>query len=159
MASSWDAEYAVGRYAGEPPVEFVADILAAAREAGLSGSSGLYVGCGNGRNYLPLVAGGLDLVGLDISTTALDQLARRAPGRRHRLLRGDLSVLPPATTYPLVIAIQVFQHGDRVTSHASIRSAQERVVPAGLFCLRVNAVDTDIAHEHEVIERHADGGF
>jgi hypothetical protein len=159
VASSWDAQYAAGRYATEPPVEFVADILAAAREAGLAGFPGLYVGCGNGRNYLPLVAGGLDLVGLDISAIALEQLATRAPGRRHRLLHGDLSALPPAATYPLVIGIQVFQHGDRAAAHAGIRSAQERVIPAGLFCLRVNAVGTDIAHEHEVVERHADGGF
>lgn len=159
VASSWDAQYAAGRYAGEPPVEFVADILAAARETGLAGSPGLYVGCGNGRNYLPLVAGGLDLVGLDISATALDQLATRAPGRRHRLLHGDLDALPPAASYPLVIGIQVFQHGDRATAHASIVAAQERVGPAGLFCIRVNAVGTDIAHQHEVVERHADGGF
>jgi hypothetical protein len=30
-AVSWDAEYAAGRYAGEPPVAFIRDIFAAAR--------------------------------------------------------------------------------------------------------------------------------
>jgi hypothetical protein len=79
-AASWDAEYAAGRYAGEAPVAFTRDILAAARRATVS--SGLYTGCGNGRNYLPLVAGGLDLTGLDISPAAITQLAARAPGRR-----------------------------------------------------------------------------
>ncbi len=43
-AAAWDAEFA-GRYGGEPPVAFTADILAAARQAGLA--SGLYIGCGS----------------------------------------------------------------------------------------------------------------
>jgi hypothetical protein len=34
-AEAWDAEYAAGRYSGEPPVDFTRDILAAARRAGL----------------------------------------------------------------------------------------------------------------------------
>jgi SAM-dependent methyltransferase len=155
-ASSWDAEYAAGRYVGDPPVAFVADILAAAGAAGLAGSDGLYIGCGNGRNYLPLVEGGLDLVGLDVSATAVEQLAERAPTRRHRLVHGDLAALPPDATYPLVIGIQVFQHGDRAAAHAHIRAAQERVGPQGLFCLRVNASGTDVAPEHEMIEQFPD---
>src|SRR5580693_5803575 len=110
-AAVWDAEYESGRYGDEPPVPFTRDILAAANQSGLT--RGLYIGCGNGRNYLPLVAGGLDLTGLDISGTALAQLAAHAPGRPPDLVCGDLSALPPGRTYPLVIGIQVFQHGDR----------------------------------------------
>jgi SAM-dependent methyltransferase len=155
-AAAWDAEYAAGRYAGEPPVALVGDILAAAREAGLT--RGLYIGCGNGRNYLPLVAEGLDLTGLDVSAAAIAQLSARAPDRRDRLVHGDLSVLPAATTYPLVIGIQVFQHGDRAAAHAHIRAAQRRLAPGGVFCLRVNATATDVWPGHEVTERHPDGG-
>jgi len=153
-AAAWDAEYAAGRYAGEPPVAFTRDILAAARQAGLT--RGLYIGCGNGRNYLPLVAGGLDLTDLDISATAISQLTARAPGR---LVHGDLSTLPATAAYPLVIGIQVFQHGDRAAAHAHIRAAQQRLTPGGLFCLRVNATATDLWPRHEVTERHPDGGF
>src|SRR5580704_2518222 len=87
-AAAWDAEYAAGRYSGEPPVAFTGDTLAAARQAGLT--RGLYIGCGNGRNYLPLVAGGLDLTGMDISAAAIAQLAARAPDRTDRLVCGDL---------------------------------------------------------------------
>ena len=54
-----DAEYAAGRYRGEPPVRFVDDIVAAAKDAGVD--RGLYRGCGNGRNYIPLTESGLDL--------------------------------------------------------------------------------------------------
>jgi SAM-dependent methyltransferase len=156
-AAAWDAEYAAGRYAGEPPVAFVRDILATAREAGLT--RGLYIGCGNGRNYLPLVAGGLDLTGLDVSAAAIAQLSARAPDRRDHLVHGDLSVLPAEAGYPLVIGIQVFQHGDRAAAHAHIRAAQRRLMPGGLFCLRVNATATDVWPGHEVTEQHPDGGF
>ncbi len=157
VAAAWDAEYRAGRYRHEPPLAFTGDILAAARAARVT--RGLYIGCGNGRNYLPLVAGGLDLTGLDISGTALAQLAAHAPGRRPDLICGDLSALPPGRTYPLVIGIQVFQHGDRAATHAHIRSAQARVAVGGLFCLRVNATGTDIWPEHEVTERYRDGSL
>ena len=61
-AERWDAEYRTGRYVDEPPLAFVDTILAvlATRPAARAGA-GLYVGCGNGRNYLPLVDGGLTL--------------------------------------------------------------------------------------------------
>lgn len=116
-AAAWDAEYAAGRYAGEEPVAFTSDILTVARRTGAT--RGLYVGCGNGRNYLPLVAGGLDLTGLDISAAAIAQLAA-TPDRRDLLIHGDLSSLPVEAAYPLIIGIQVFQHGDRATAHAHI---------------------------------------
>jgi SAM-dependent methyltransferase len=157
IAESWDAEYEAGRYVGGPPVEFVGDIVEAARRAGLV--EGVYIGCGNGRNYLPLVAAGLELVGLDLSARALNQLAERAPERRGMLVLGDVSALPRGRMYSLVIGLQVFQHGDRAGAHAHIRSAMEILEPGGLFCLRVNAVATDVAPRNEVTERHRDGGF
>jgi SAM-dependent methyltransferase len=158
-AVAWDAEYRTGRYEHEPPVGFLADVLAAARAGGLGSAAGLYLGCGNGRNYLPLVEAGLDLVGLDVSLVALERLARRAPDRRQRLVHGTLDALPAGQTYPIVIGIQVFQHGDRDGTHALLRQAQRRLAPNGLFCLRVNAVGTDVWPDHEVTEQAGDGGF
>jgi hypothetical protein len=158
-AEAWDAEYAAGRYREEPPLPFVADVLSAAREHDLLGAEGLYVGCGNGRNYLPLVAGGLDLVGVDVSAAALAQLAERAPERRERLIQGELGALPAGVAYAVVIGIQVFQHGDRATAHEHIRAAQARLERGGLFCLRVNAVGTELEYGHNVVERDRDTGF
>jgi hypothetical protein len=158
-AAAWDREYAGGRYLAEPPPPFVADIVAAARTHDLIGEQGLYIGCGNGRNYLPLVAEGLDLVGIDLSPTAIAQLVERAPDRRGRLTCGDLTALPVAATYGLVIGIQVFQHGDRKRAHEHIRAAQARLMPGGLFCARVNAVGSDLEYAHDIVERATDGGF
>ena len=159
VAASWDAEYRNGRYLGELPLPFVAEIVAAARAHGLATATGLYLGCGNGRNYLPLVAHGLDLLGLDVSPIAIAQLRERAPERASRLVCGDLSALPVGARYPIVIAIQVLQHGDESTTHREVRRASALVAPDGLFCVRVNAVGTDLEHEHTIVERGADGRF
>ncbi|WP_421726337.1 class I SAM-dependent methyltransferase [Bauldia sp.] len=158
-AGAWDDDYGRGRYVAAPPLPFAGDILAKAVETGVADGLGLYIGCGNGRNYVPMVDAGLDLIGLDISAVALEQLAIRRPGRAHRLVHGDLSALPPGETYAMVIGIQVFQHGNRADAHRHVRAALERVDPGGLFCLRVNAVGTDVLYHHHVCERSPDGGL
>jgi Methyltransferase domain len=153
----WDAEYASGRYSGEPAAEFAGDIVTAAKNAGAG--RGLYIGCGNRRNYIPLTEAGLDLTGLDISATAISQLAGRLPGRRDRLVTGDLSALPPGQRFPLAVAIQVLQHSTREQAHAPPCRALARVAPDSLFAVRVNAAGTDVHPRHEVTERDADGSY
>lgn len=154
----WDEEYRRGRYLGEPPVGFVKDILdgVVATDTALRG---LYIGCGNGRNYLPLVDAGLDLVGLDISRAAIDQLRERKPEIKSHLICGNLDALPPGASYPVVIGIQVFQHGHRHEVHSHIEAAKDRVGERGLFCIRVSAVGTDIEYDHELVEEDDDGSF
>ncbi|MGA7922657.1 MAG: class I SAM-dependent methyltransferase [Thermoplasmata archaeon] len=159
LVEAWESEYRAGRYLGDPPLPFVDDIWSAATTYGLGSATGLYVGCGNGRNFLPLVARGLDLVGLDVSATALAQLAERAPQLTSRLVCGDVSALAPDAQYRIVIAIQVLQHGNERTTHQEVRRVLERVTPGGLFCLRVNAVGTEPEHDHTVVDQGADGRF
>ena len=156
-APAWDTEYAAGRYAGDPPVSFVRDIIAAAGQRGLR--HGLYVGCGNGRNLLPLLDAGLDLTGLDISRQAIAQVRARRPDRDGRLIVGDLSALPPDARYDLVVGIQVFQHGTRAQARQHLAAAAARVRPGGLLCVRVNAAGTDIEHAHRRFEEHGDASF
>jgi trans-aconitate methyltransferase len=155
-AASWDAEYASGRYQGEPPVGFARDIIGAARSRKLS--RGLYIGCGNGRNFVPMSDAGLDLVGLDISANAVTQLRRRAAGAA-RLVVGDLGALLPSARFDLVIGIQVFQHGCRGQAHGHLAAAAAHVAPGGLLCVRVNATGSDIRHDHQRTETADDGGF
>jgi hypothetical protein len=156
-AAAWDAEYNAGRYRDEPPVAFTRDILAAARQDGVV--RGLYIGCGNGPTTCHWSQPGWTSPAWTISAAAIAQLAARAPGRLDRLICGDLTALPPGAAWPLIIGIQVFQHGDRAAAHDHIRAAQQRATPGGLFCLRVNATQTDIWPAHEVTERGADGGL
>jgi SAM-dependent methyltransferase len=157
VAASWDAEYAQGRYHGEPPVEFVTDIITAATAHRLR--RGVDIGCGNGRNLLPMLDAGLDLIGLDISTEAINQLRRRRPDLAHRFIVGDLTALPPSARYDMVIGIQVFQHGTRAASHQHLGAAADRVAVGGLLCVRVNATATDIEYDHDVLDGDAASGF
>ncbi len=157
VARAWDREYARGRYRGERALPFADDVLAAARARGIA--DGLYVGCGNGRNYLALAEGGLRLVGLDVSATAIAQLAARAPQHAAELVVGDLDALADGRVFGLVAGIQVFQHGDRATAHAHIRRAQERVAPGGLMAVRANATATVVERRHELLEGSAEAGF
>ncbi len=102
VAASWDAEYVAGRYAGAPPDGFVSDIIAAAAAHRLR--QGLYIGCGNGRNLVPLLAAGLDLTGLDISQEAIRQLRAQRPDRAGRFIVGDLSPgLAPLDASPAAV--------------------------------------------------------
>lgn len=157
--TAWDREYELGRYRDESPVAFVDDVLEAVRVLGPGHGTGLYIGCGNGRNYVPLIEGGLDLIGLDISGEAISQLRERLPQRADRLVHGDLRTLPSGQTYAVVIGIQVFQHGDRNEAHANLALAKGLVAPGGLFCLRVNAVETDVWPAHDVVEEAPDDSF
>lgn len=159
VAAAWDVEYRSGRYRAEPPVAFVADILQAALAPGPHTRTGLYIGCGNGRNLIPLVAGGLDLLGLDVSATAIGQLAADKIAPPDRLLHGTVDDLGPGAIFGLVVAIQVLQHGDRQAAITHFHKVLARVAPGGLFCLRVNSAATEVHFAHEVTERRADGSF
>lgn len=114
---------------------------------------------GNGRNFVPLVKRGIELTGLDISATAIAQLRERLPERSDSVIHGDLTSTALRDSYPIVIGIQVFQHGSRAESHSHLALAKSLVAADGLFCLRVNATSTDVWPTHEVVERSTDDGF
>jgi SAM-dependent methyltransferase len=157
-ALRWDAEYRAGRYAEEPPLPFVTDILAVLEaHPEIRTGVGLYVGCGNGRNYVPLVGAGLTLCGLDLSLAALRQLAARRPALP--LVCGDFRSVAMASGLSYVIAIQVFQHGTVADVTAYFANVAALLRPGGLFFLRVNAASTQIFHAHTVLERDARGGL
>lgn len=90
VSRSWDAEYRRGRYRDEPPVPFVGSIVRTLRDQPeIMRGRGLYVGCGNGRNYVPLVNAGLNLIGLDVSKEAIAQLQAGHPHLAPDLVRAD----------------------------------------------------------------------
>lgn len=152
----WNAEYSKGRYSDETPVDMVGRIVAAAQSRDIK--RGLYIGCGNGRNYIPLHEAGLSLLGIDISAEAIAQLHRLLPGLPAGDLRhGTVGDLPEGMLFPLVVGIQVFQHGSAAESAAHIRAAACRVAPGGLFAIRVNAVGTDVYPAHRVVEEREGG--
>ncbi len=158
-SACWDAEYRNGRYAEDPPIPFTDVILAHLRARSLDQSAGLYVGCGNGRNYLPLVRSGLQLYGLDLSAESLRQVAAREPALSERLIHSDFRTFVSRRRFSYMIAIQVFQHGVAADVARYFRAVESLLVPGGLFFLRVNAATTQIRRPHTVIERNELGGF
>jgi SAM-dependent methyltransferase len=159
-ARRWDDEYRTGRYGDEPPVPFVQTILSTLRDhAIVRDGVGLYVGCGNGRNYLPLLDAGLTLYGVDVSPEAIRQLAARRPAHRPRLVCADFRRLDIGTTFSYLVAIQVFQHGGEEDASAYFARAWRLLSPGGLLFVRVNAAATDVFHRHTVVERNPLGGY
>ncbi|WP_419162909.1 class I SAM-dependent methyltransferase [Candidatus Palauibacter sp.] len=159
VSARWDAEYRNGRYAGEPPLPFVDKILATIRASSLAERRGLYIGCGNGRNYLPLVRSGLHLYGLDLSAEALRQLAAREPALSTRLICADFRTFVSRRRFSYVIAIQVFQHGVAADVARYFAGVGSLLSPGGLFFLRANAASTQVRRPHTVIEQNDFGGF
>jgi len=159
-AERWNAEYRAGRYRGEAALPFVDDILATLRAhpAAMRGI-GLYVGCGNGRNYVPLVNAGLDMLGLDVADEALRQLAARRPEHAHRLICSDFCDFQSDTPLAYVVALQVLQHGTEVDIDKAFAHVRTLLASGGLFFLRVNSIATEIHYQHTVLERNAWGGF
>lgn len=152
----WNEAYEAGKYEGDPPVAFVGTIIESASGLGTK-AQGLYVGCGNGRNFMPLVSAGLNLDGIDISSTAITQLRERQPGLTNRLTVGDFLEFTPKAALDYIVAIQVFQHGNETEVNNYFKRARGLLKPGGLLYLRVNAIGTDIFHEHEVCERTTSG--
>jgi SAM-dependent methyltransferase len=159
-AERWDAEYCSGRYVAEPPLAFVETILEVLRARGVSReATGLYVGCGNGRNYTALVDAGLTLYGLDFSAEALRQLAARRPRHAERLVHADFRDFQPGAALAYLIAIQVFQHGGLADVAGYFERTAALLRPGGLFFLRVNSASTQIIRRHAIVEAAEHGGF
>jgi SAM-dependent methyltransferase len=161
LTARWDDEYRSGRYADEPPLPFVTTIRSTLdAHPGAREGRGLYVGCGNGRNYLPLLDASLNMYGIDVSFEAVRQLRARRPAQASRLLCADFRHLRDGTAaFGYLIAIQVFQHGGDATVSGYFDKVRGLLRRGGLFFLRVNSTSTDVYHRHTVVEENRFGGF
>ena len=159
IRASWDDEYRSGRYEDDVPLPFVGEILETLRSGEAWRGAGLYVGCGNGRNYLPLVDAGANLHGLDISGEAIRQLKAKRPNRSLPLTVADFRSYQTAVPFDYLIAIQVYQHGDEADASRYFANAAAVVRPGGLFFVRVNSAATQVYHRHTVLEVNRLGGF
>lgn len=148
VARGWDALYAEGRYKGDPPVEFVNTILDELSEENRQGY-GLYVGCGNGRNYLSLFRElGPRLRGMDISREGIRQIREQEPETEQSTFVGDFGQYVGARIFRYIVAIQAFQHGDTDETNDFFRRSAEALAPGGQLFLRVNSSSTNLVHRH-----------
>ena len=154
----WNQEYLTGKYEGEGPVPFVRDILTTLESNNELGGNGLYVGCGNGRNYIPLIDADLNLSGLDISPEALHQIKAKRPDNSNELVCADFLDYQPPNPLDYLVSIQVFQHGTQEEVAKNFEKTARLLKVGGLFFLRVNSTNTQIFHNHEIVETSPEGG-
>lgn len=167
LSQAWDASYRKGRYGTEPALKFATDVIRKLKaNPRLMNGRGLYVGCGNGRNYTKMVESGLNLTGLDVSGVALTELSKKLPRCARLLHCGDFLDYQPFQDGPshddlfqYVIAIQVFQHGNMNRVERYFKKASMLLETGGMLFLRVNAKNTIVQHDHDVIEEDGAGGF
>ena len=90
----------------------------------------LEAGCGTGRVSIPLIEGGLDLVGCDLSAPMLNRFQQKYPPAR--LVRADASQLPfPDSTFDAVLTVHVLH---LIPAWRDVMREFKRVlVPGGLY--------------------------
>lgn len=154
--TNWDSAYRQGKYDQEGAIPFVHDIVTTVKERGLASRLGFYPGCGNGRNFVPLVEAGLQLEGNDISPVAIEQLKERLP--HANVAVGDFLTHEAPAAYAYLLSIQLFQHGDRKAVGRLFDKTYDLLLPKGLFALRVNSIHTQIVQKYDTIEDTPDGG-
>jgi SAM-dependent methyltransferase len=155
-ARRWNNLYKEGRYEDDPPIPFVDKILEELGEAGKE-QAGLYIGCGNGRNYIPLLDEGLNLHGIDISSEGIRQIEEARP--EAKVLTREITDLHQADIWDYLIAIQVFQHGNKETVNNMFSKAQQILKPNGKLFLRVNSVNTEPYYKQKRIEGNKGYGY
>lgn len=148
VAEGWDTLYREGRYTGEAPIPFVDTVLEHLSPEDRQGF-GLYVGCGNGRNYLPLFRLlGPRLRGVDVSTEGIRQIREQAPETEQSTFVGDFRRYCGANIFRYIVAIQSFQHGDTGETNEFFKRSSEALMPGGKLFLRVNSSSTNLVHRH-----------
>lgn len=136
--SNWSAAGTVAGFADSPPNETL--MRFAARERVRGGSCAVDVGCGAGRNLVPLARAGWTIVGVDLSRPMLDAAAARVAAenlsRQVYLSLAPMHALPVASrTIDLVIAHGIW---NLARSGAEFRAAVREAArvarkDAGLF--------------------------
>lgn len=154
----WNQEYLAGKYKDEGSIPFVGEILMRLETDNRLDSKGLYVGCGNGRNYIPLIDAGLSLDGLDISQAALRQIETKRPSNPNKLVCTDFLSYTSPHLPDYIISIQVFQHGRQAEIAKYFEKTARLLKAGGLFFLRVNSTSTQIFHKHTVTEISPEDG-
>lgn len=96
----------------------------------------LDIGCGIGRHALFLAGNGIEVVGIDLSTSGLE-MAREAATAAGQVIDyrvGDFTNLPiPDSSFDLALAWNVIYHGDAEVVQQAISEIRRVLKPGGLF--------------------------
>ncbi|MCX6770107.1 MAG: class I SAM-dependent methyltransferase [Candidatus Micrarchaeota archaeon] len=147
------------------PVEFMGDTSFYLREAKKARGKVLEVGCGTGRVYLPLLAAGIDVYGIDISRGMLKVLEKKAAsaGLSPKSKLADMRNFKMSQRFALIIVpFRAFLHNltfqDQISS---LKCFRRHLAPGGKLILNFfypshNVMVNDYGRE---IVRFKKGGF
>jgi SAM-dependent methyltransferase len=159
-AEGWNRAHREGWGEGLAPAAFLETILTGLNRQDIEGR-GLYVGCGDGRNYLELLRQrpGLNLEGVDISDVGIGKLREKAPETEPLTRVEDFTRASYINTFDYLIAIQSFQNGDRDTTARFFAGTRRALKSGGKLFLAVNSVSTDIIEDYDFIEGSRSSGI
>jgi SAM-dependent methyltransferase len=131
--------------AGVEDVEFYVELARA------SGGPVLEIGCGTGRVSLPVVAAGVNMVGVDFSTAMLAKARERAAATSDldgsfEFLQGDMRTLSLDRQFPLVIipARTLYLALTPEEQLESLRRAAAHMAPGGALAFNLFVPDADL---------------
>jgi SAM-dependent methyltransferase len=131
--------------AGDEDVEFYVDLAQASRGPVLE------IGCGTGRVSLPIASAGIDVVGVDFSTSMLAKARERADATKDNggaveFLQGDMRTLALGRRFPLVIipARTLYLALTPEEQLESLRRAAAHLAPRGALAFNLFVPDSDL---------------
>jgi SAM-dependent methyltransferase len=136
--STWSEPGTVAGFADAPPNETL--LAFAARERRRGGTRAVDVGCGAGRNLVPLASQGWTIVGVDLSRPMIDAAAGRLKALRlsdhARVALAPMDALPVASgSVDLIVAHGIWNlaRSDAELRRAMCEAARIALPGAGLF--------------------------
>ena len=131
--------------AGDEDVEFYVDLAQASRGPVLE------IGCGTGRVSLPIASAGIDVVGVDFSTSMLAKARERADATKDNggaveFVQGDMRTLALGRRFPLVIipARTLYLALTPEEQLESLRRAAAHLAPRGALAFNLFVPDSDL---------------
>jgi SAM-dependent methyltransferase len=114
-----------------------------------SGRSLLEFGCGNGRDAEYLDRCGLNVTGVDLSETAIQQCIEEIPGGT--FIVGDFSELPHPHPFHYVYSRFTLHAVDEPTENRALAGAYEHLKPKGLLFIEVRTILDELCGKGERI--------
>ncbi|MFC6952807.1 class I SAM-dependent methyltransferase [Halorubellus litoreus] len=147
MAAYYDARHRSGDDDATPAdARFYRDLVADADGPALE------LGVGTGRVYLELLAAGLVVDGVDVSTGMLDVLREKAAARglTPSVRRGDVLDLDPDREYDVVYAPnRMFNHLTSIDDQrAALHNVRDALAPGGRFALNTFVPAFDVVADY-----------